>query len=253
MITNNACPAYVLDIDHSIKTTCAAVIHVDMTGHGSDVKHFFANSVLDATNRTDQDICPPMTFVIGEMTDMSDPLHPRPMTALTEEFDGNDDEDERFVTVLGHKLFVKDLKNEMATLTNLSNKHCKNNQKASLKHKKKLWKEGRLDAWWRKGGDPFIDPADADSFEQYQRYENERFRAPILLAAMIGLVQKYAPYKIQFLFHIAGETEATRFFRQKLHHLNYISPTMRNHPEFEGLFKQAKSIQELLGTHQVNI
>lgn len=220
-----------------------------MTGHGSDVKHFFANTVLDATNRSDQDICPPMTFAIMEMTDMSDPLHPRPMTALTEEIEVDDDADERFVTVLGHKIMVKDLKNEMSTLTNLSNKHCKNNQKASYKHKHKLWQEGRLDAWWL---GKIISPDDVDSFNQYQRYENERFRAPILLAAMINLVQKYAPFKIQFFFHFAGETEATRFFRQKLHHLNYISPTMRRHPEFKSLFKQASSIQELLGTHQVN-
>ena len=68
---------------------------------------------------------------------------------------------------------------------------------------------------------------------------------------MIKMVQKYAPYKIKFLFHITGETEATRFFRQRLHHLNAISPTMRNHPEFAGLFDNATSILEMLGTHQV--
>ena len=169
-------------MDHAAKIDCAAVIHVRMTGFGSDVKHFFANTVCDATNRIDQDISPPMIFVIDEMTDMSDQLHPRPMTALTEDFEGNDDEDERFVTVLGHKLYVKDLKNEMTTLTNLSTKHCKNNQKASLKHKTKLWQEGRLDAWWL-GNNVIIHPSDEVKFNQHKKYEMERLRAPILLVS----------------------------------------------------------------------
>ena len=221
-----------------------------MTGHGSDVKHFLANTVCDGTNQIDQDISPPMTFIIDEMTDTSDQYHPRPMTAMTEEYDGALDEDDRHVTVLGQKILVKDLKNEMTHLTNLSLRHCKNNQKATLNHKTKLWKEGRLDAWWI-GKDVLIDPNDEESFNEHMRYEMERFRAPILLAAMIDLVERYAKFKIRFLFHISGEIEAMRFFKQRLCHLENISPTMRTHPEFQDLFKGKTSIHELLGKTQL--
>ena len=249
-ILNNAAPSYVLDVDHGANIDCQAVVHVRMTGHGSDVKHFLANTVVDGTNQLDQDISPPMTFIIDEMTDTSDQHHPRPMTALTEEYDGALDEDERYVTVSGQKIFVKDLKSEMTQLTALSIKHCKNNQKASLHHTTKLWAEGRLEAWWL-GKNVFVDPSDQTAFNTFQRYEMERFRAPVLLAAMIDLVQRYAKLKIRFLFHISGEIEAMRFFKQRLAHLNSISPTMRRHPEYSGLFKGKTSVQELLGNHQV--
>ena len=226
-------------------------MNVRVTGYGSDIKHFVTNTAADATNRIDQDICPPLTYVLDEMSDTSDPLHPRPMTAFTEEYDGVPDEDDRYVTISGHRFYVKDLKNEMTTLTNLSFRHCKNNQKQSLEHKKKLWKEGRLDAWW-KGNDVLIHPEDEESFNIHKQYEYERFRAPILLAAMIDLVQRMSKFKIRILFHVTGEIEAMRFFRQRLNHLNYISPKMRDHPEFSDLFKGKSSVQELLGTHQVN-
>ena len=70
---------------------------------------------MDAINRCDQDICAPMCWVIDEMVDMTDQFHPRPITAVTE----GGDEDE--INLLGNRIPVKDLWDEVTHLTALRN------------------------------------------------------------------------------------------------------------------------------------
>ena len=81
--------------------------------------------------------------------------------------------------------------------------------------------------------------------------EVERFRAPVLTAAMIKLVKKMAQYKIKVIFHITGVPEAIRFFKQRLHHINDISPSMREHPHYRELFEGASCVLDLLGKYEL--
>ena len=247
-ITNTDCPAYTFDVNHGAKIDCAAVVHVRMTCHGNDVKYFYQNTVCDAANRIDQDTCSPMTFVLDELTDTSDQYHPRPMTSTTELFNDEEGNDEKFVTILGQKYSLKSLKNEVKTLTSLSLRHCKNDQKGIMEHTERLYKKGMLEAWWT--GKP-ITYGDDESFKQQQRFELERLKAPVLMAAMIDMVQRLAHMKIRVIFHITGVPEASRFFKQRLNHLNTITSFIRDHPHYRDLFKGANSIYELLGDNQL--
>ena len=94
--------------------------------------------------------------------------------------------------------------------------NCKNDQKSDFKHIKKLWAQGDLTAWW--SGEP-IDPKDEESYRRYQRFEQERLKAPVLLATMIDMVKRWSKMKVGFIFHITGVPEATRFFKQRFNHV----------------------------------
>ena len=126
--------------------------------------------------------------------------------------------------------------------------HCKNDQKSKTLHNERLWKRGELIAWWN--NQP-IDPNDKSSYDKYQEVEIERYKAPVLTAAMIKLVKKMAKLKIKVIFHITGVPEAIRYFKQRLHHINDIAPVMRNHPHYQELFEGASTILDLLGDHQL--
>ena len=97
--------------------------------------------------------------------------------------------------------------------------NCKNDQKSTFNHNNKLWKEGQLVAWWN--GKP-IHPDDEETFQRYQRHELERLRSPVLLAAMVDMVKRWGQKKIAVIFHITGVPEATRFFKQRMNHINTI-------------------------------
>ena len=129
--------------------------------------------------------------------------------------------------------------------------HCKNDQKSGTSHNAKLWKRGELTAWWTGQNPKVIDPNDHDMFNKYQELDMEKYRAPVLTAAMIALVKRMEKLKIKVIFHITGVPEAIRFFKQRLHHLNDISTVMREHPQYRDLFQGAKTVLELLGDSQL--
>ena len=70
---------------------------------------------MDGANRIDQDICAPMCWVIDELVDLTDQYHPKPITAVTE----GEEEDE--IQLLGHRIPVKMLWDEMTMLTSYRN------------------------------------------------------------------------------------------------------------------------------------
>ena len=104
-------------MDHNGKIDYVGIVHVRMTAFANDCKYYYTNTACDGANRIDQDRCAPMTFVIDEFTDCSDQFHPRPMTAVTEDYGEDATCGGAYVTLLGNKIYVRDLKNEMTQLT----------------------------------------------------------------------------------------------------------------------------------------
>ena len=100
-------------MNHDARLDAAGVLHVRGTAYANDVKMFNRNTLADAANRIDQNICAPMCFVIDELVDMTDQYHPVPITAVTE----GGDEDE--ILFLGNRIPVKSLWDEMTTLTSI--------------------------------------------------------------------------------------------------------------------------------------
>ena len=109
---------------------------------------------MDATNRVDQDIAAPFTFTLDEFVDCADQKHPFPITTHSTAFggirptqDGDDDEPRlqgHYVDILGTKLQLQDLLDDMTLLTNTSVKNCKNNRKSIFENSELKWKEGKI-------------------------------------------------------------------------------------------------------------
>ena len=99
-------------MNHEAKLDAAGVLHVRGTAF-FESKTFNRNSVVDGANRIDQDLCAPMCWVIDELVDMTDQYHPKPITAVTE----GEDEDE--IQLLGNRIQVKSLWDEMTHLTSI--------------------------------------------------------------------------------------------------------------------------------------
>ena len=107
---------------------------------------------MDATNRIDQDISAPFMFTLDEFVDCADQKHPFPITTHSSAFGGtkpdhdNDDQptlDGHYVDILGSKLPLQNLLDDMTLLTNTSIKNCKNNRKSVLENSESKWKEGK--------------------------------------------------------------------------------------------------------------
>ena len=88
-------------------------MHVRGTAFAGETKTFNRNSVVDGANRIDQNLCAPLCWVIDELVDMTDQYHPKPITAVTE------GEDEEEIELLGNRISVKSLWDEMTHLTSL--------------------------------------------------------------------------------------------------------------------------------------
>ena len=242
VISNNA-PLYVLDVDHSQKLDEVACIHVRMTSFANDNKYNLINTELDATNRIDQDISAPFLFTVDEFVDCANQKAPFPITTHAAAFskgkagpNGNDKGELKghYVDVLGHKLELQELLDDMTLLTDCSLSNCKNNRHALLSGAEERWKEGRLYSEWT---GQIVPEEDEYAFEEYCKAEIARFNAPVLLARMYQTVKKYRKRKIAMIFHITGYPESVRFFKNRLHHINPIPEYCRRHPRFEALFE----------------
>ena len=201
------------------------------------------NTELDATNRVDQDISAPFLFTVDEFVDCANQKAPFPITTHATAFaggktgPGGNDKGElkgHYVDILGKKLELQEILDDMTLLTDVSLNNCKNNRKAMLMSAEEKWKEGRLYSEWT---GEIIPSEDEDQFNDYCKAEIARFNAPVLLAAMIQKVKKYKKRKIAMVFHITGYPESVRFFKNRLHHINPIPEYCRRHPRFEGLFQ----------------
>jgi len=242
VISNNV-PLYVLDVEHNLKIDDVACIHVRMTSFANDNKYHMINTELDATNRIDQDIAAPFLFTIDEFVDCANQKAPFPITTHATAFagnqagpDGNDFGELKghYVDILGQKLELQELLDDMTLLTDCSLSNCKNNRNAVFNNVEERWKEGRLFSEWT--GD-IVPSDDEEAYNEFCKAEMARLNAPVLLAKMIQTVRKYKKRKIAMVFHITGYPESVRFFKNRLHHLNPVPEYCLRHPRFEALFE----------------
>ena len=152
-IIANEVPLYVLDVDHTLGLDVVACLHVRMTCFANDNKYTMINTECDASNRIDQDVCAPMWFTLDEFVDVADQKHPFPITTYSPAFGGNvrgpdDDNDTplkgQYVDILGEKLELQEILDDMTLLTAISEKNCKNDRKALLEDMEFRWKNGEL-------------------------------------------------------------------------------------------------------------
>ena len=81
-----------------------------------------------------------------------------------------------------------------------------------------------------------IHPEDEEAFDEYCKAEIARLNAPILMATMIRMVQKYAKRKIGVKFFITGYPDAVRYMKSRLHHINQVPEYIRRHTRYADLF-----------------
>ena len=99
------------------KIDVVAVIHVRVTSFASSNKFKFINTGLDAANRNDQSLAPPLVFSLDEMVDCSNPRAPFSITSHAEHVSnlvpspaGAEDEyslRNQYVNIMGNELCLQ--------------------------------------------------------------------------------------------------------------------------------------------------